>query len=260
MRKYLEISKVYLRNNFAFMGDFVLKSLFVIVIMFIFANLWTVIYGGEKIIEGFTIQMMIWYILMAESIITSESPIIKDTNKEIQNGDVAYYLNKPYSYIFYNIAKAYAHIVLAFFITFLLGGLVVYSLVGGISTNPLNIIFIIISLFLAVTLNMIISLFIGMLGFWFEDTVSLRFIYHKLLFTLGGMLMPLEIFPIWLSKIAAVLPFSFVAYFPSKLFVSFNFELFIRTTLIQIGYIGIFGILLYIVYKKASRGLNINGG
>lgn len=48
---------------------------------------------------------------------------------------------------------------------------------------------------------------IGLAAFLVEETNSFELIYQKAVFILGGMLLPLDMFPEWLQRIARLLPF-----------------------------------------------------
>ena len=60
---------------------------------------------------------------------------------------------------------------------------------------------------------------IALLSFWVEDSLPFFWIYSKLLFILGGLLIPLSFFPGWLRRIAEALPFRTVLFGPARLFV-----------------------------------------
>ena len=260
MKKYFEIAKINFLNSFAYFGEFFFHAIFILLILFIFTNMWKAVYSGKELIEGFTLSMMIWYLLMAESIVTSSPGFVKEVNTEVQNGEIAYKLNKPYNYILYHFAKSFSRRIINFTVTFILGAVLIYFLIGGFDFKIYSLFFLVLILFLAMTLDFFISMSIALLSFWLEDSNSLRWIYDKLLFTIGGMLVPLEIFPTWLAKIAGVLPFSFIAYSPAKLFVRFSFVDFFNVFAIQISYIIIFGCITWIIYKRGVRRLNVNGG
>ena len=260
MKKYFSIGKINFLNNINYFSEFFFKAVFILLILFIFTNIWKTIYTGKVAIEGFTIAMMIWYLLMTESIVTSASPIVKDVNKEIQSGDVAYQLNKPYNYVFYNLSKSLSHRIIGFIVTFAIGTILIYLMVGGISFSWITLPFLIITILLALILDFFMMMSIALLAFWFEDTNSFRWIYDKILFTIGGMLVPIEIFPKWLASISSILPFSFVAYHPAKLFVNFDMTNFLRVIGIQLEYTILFLGIAMIIYKIGARRLNINGG
>jgi ABC-2 type transport system permease protein len=260
IKKYFEIAKINFLNNLVYFGEFIFKALFILVILFVFINIWKVAYAGQQVIEGFSMAMMIWYLLMAEAIVTSQSSVIKEVHKEVQSGDVAHMLNKPYSYALYHLAKSISYRAISFLVTMLIGAILILLMVGGISFSWAYVIPVALIVFLALILDFAIIFLIGLFAFWIEDTNALHWIYQKMLFTVGGMLIPLEFFPDWLSKISAVMPFSYIAYYPSKLFVKFNFGEFINVALIQIVYIALFGVIIALVYRIAVRRMNINGG
>jgi len=198
--------------------------------------------------------------LMTESIVTSGSSVIKDINKDVQSGDIAYQLNKPYNYIGYYFSRSLSYKLIAFTLTFALGSILVYFMIGNFNFNLANIPFVIVAVILALILDFFMLLCIALLAFWFEDTTSIRWIYDKLLFTIGGMLAPLEIFPKWLANISNVLPFSFAVYQPAKLFVTFSMTQFLEVIGVQLAYIFLFIGISLIIYRIGIRRVNINGG
>jgi ABC-2 type transport system permease protein len=105
-----------------------------------------------------------------------------------------------------------------------------------------------------------IMAFLGVFAFWLEDAKGLEFLYSKIVFTLGGMLVPLEIFPQWLHTICIYMPFSYIAYYPAKLFVGFTFAMFFKVLLFELVWIVAFIILTAIAYKLCIRRVSINGG
>lgn len=260
MKKYLHIAKINFLNNIQYFGEFFFKAVFILIILFIFTNIWQAIYQNQVSIEGFTITMMLWYLLMAESLVVSAPNVIREVNKDIQSGEIAYQLNKPYNYIGYYLSKVLSYRIISFGVTLALGAVLIFFMVGGIAFNLFNFILVLLVVLLAMILDFFMLMSLALLAFWFEDTNSFRWIYDKILFTLGGMLIPLEIFPKWLSSFSGVLPFSFVAYYPSKLFVDFSFSQFYYVTLVQVVYIVFFMLISFLIYQKGVRGLNINGG
>ncbi len=262
IRKYYEIWKINLISNLAYFWDYFVYSLLVGFVIFVLVNLWKIVYSKNALIEGFTLPMMIWYLVMAESLVSNSNNghLIKEINQEIKSGDMAYLLNKPYNYIGYHYAKTFSQCILDSLTTFMLAGIIAFMLIGKIEFSILSIPFLLVVILGSFTIDFLISTIIGICAFWLEDTSSFRFIYEKFIYIIGGMLMPLELFPKWLGVIAEKLPFSYIAYYPSKLFVMFSFDLFFKVVLGQIIYILGIGIVLIILYKLALRGVNINGG
>ena len=46
-------------------------------------------YGQQTVIDGFTLPQMIWYLVIAETIILSMVPFHRVLEKEIREGDIA---------------------------------------------------------------------------------------------------------------------------------------------------------------------------
>ncbi|MGV8141277.1 MAG: ABC transporter permease [Candidatus Woesearchaeota archaeon] len=260
MNKYLHIARTNLINNLAYLQDVIWNSAFIGVIIFIFYNLWKVIFGSNEYIAGFTIVMMLWYLVMTESIVTAQSQVLEDIGDEMITGNIANYLNKPYSYILYKYAYSIGRSIIKFFTTFIISSIIVLLLLGPLEINPSHIPFILLIVLLAMTLNFIIMAFLGIFAFWLEDAKAIEFVYNKIVFTLGGMLVPLEIFPQWLQTISLYLPFSYIAYYPAKLFVGFEFGLFFKVIAIELVWITVFIILTTTAYKLCIRRVSINGG
>jgi hypothetical protein len=73
------------------------------------------------------------------------------------------------------------------------------------------------SLVLAVTCNIVAQHAFAGIAFWLRDAGSAWFLYQKLVFVLGGMLIPLEALPGWLEGTASVLPFRAMSYASARL-------------------------------------------
>ena len=258
--KYLHIGRISFKNNLAYKTDFLVGSLFIALIIFILINLWQTMYADRAVIEGFTITMMIWYLVMTESIVTSPGRVIEQMGDEIRSGDIAQKLNKPYNYVLFHYAESMAKSAQRFVLTFLFGGIVTLLLIGPLTFNLNHFFPILLVVILALTLHFTLMALISVFALWLEDSKSMHFIYQKVVFVLGGMLLPLDIFPDWLASIGKSLPFSFIAYLPAKLFVGFNWNDFLILIAKQIGWILIFVACTIIVYRISFKRISINGG
>ena len=109
MNKYIHIAKTNFINNLMYLRDIIWSSAFIAIILFIFVHLWRVIFGSNEYIAGFTIVMMLWYVVMTESIVTAQSKVMEDIGDEIITGSIANYLSKPYNYILYQLLWPLLH-------------------------------------------------------------------------------------------------------------------------------------------------------
>ena len=70
--------------------------------------------------------------------------------------------------------------------------------------------------FAAVVLT-VIYLLIGALAFWLGETAPVHWVCQKLLFVLGGLMLPLELYPRTLLTVAHLTPFPAMLYAPASL-------------------------------------------
>ena len=108
MRKYLYIYKATLIENLSYVFNLFIGLISFFSIMFIFYNLWQYIYSdSSQIINGYTMKQMIWYVLITESLFfgSRNRILTKEISNDIKTGNIAYNINKPYSYVKYVLFK-----------------------------------------------------------------------------------------------------------------------------------------------------------
>ncbi len=141
------------------------------------------------------------------------------------------------------------------------GSLVAWSQVGPLYSFRLETLPVVLLVTaLAFVLDFCVLSIIALLAFFMEDVNSLLFIYHKIVFVLGGLLIPVDFLPDWLQAIARVLPFNLVVYAPAKLFVAWDGGQAVFSLGLQVVWIGILAGLLTVLYRYGTRRLTINGG
>lgn len=261
--KYGQVSRITMSNSLVYFWNFVSKNFFFVFILFVYLMLWTNIYGQkpEGIVAGLSLNAMIWYLIVTELVTLSRTDIHNQVNEDVKTGNIAYLLNKPYNYILYCFSYFVGEIGVKLLSNTLIGIVIGFIYVGPLKGfNILHLPFIILSILAGCTINFFVYICIALTSFWFEENNAFFWIYSKLVFTLGGMLMPLELFPEWLQGIAKNLPFAYVTYVPAKLAVDFSFTNFYRQFFVQIIYLIIFFSLAMLIYRKGAKNLNVNGG
>jgi len=259
--KYYKIFTVTLSNRFAYGGELLIRTAFLVIIMFIFSHLWKAVYeSGANNIEGFTYKDIIWYLIITETLIISKGRPENKIDEEVKSGNIAYMLNKPYNYIVFQLSMCLGETLPQFLLNLSIGSMVVYFMVGGINISPLTILPIIFIILLANIMEFLIKISIGLSAFWVEDINMAALIYQKIIFVLGGMLIPFEFFPPLFKKIALAMPFGYMVYYPAKLVVKFDWTTCGEIIKGQMIWLLIFSIITGLIYSFGSRRLNINGG
>jgi len=109
-------------------------------------------------------------------------------------------------------------------------------------------------------LHFCFNVLIGLAAFVAEEVAPFEWIYQKLAFILGGMLIPLDFYPSWMQSLSKSLPFAYMMYGPARLFVRPDTQLFIQILVGQLLWLTLIGGLLVLVFTRGIRRLAINGG
>jgi ABC-2 type transport system permease protein len=268
LRAYAALFSVNLHNQVAYLGEWALRGIFLAMIPFVFLQLWQATYAGQGaggagatgVIGGFTLPQMLWYLAFTESIILSRPGLNRLVDAEVRTGDIAYTLLRPYAYGGYRLMAYLAERSLRFATLVILGAALAWLYVGPVPLRPADLLAALGALFLAALIDFLGAFGIGLLAFWTEDTSSIGLIYDRLVMLLGGMLLPLELFPEPLRAIARALPFATMIYGPARLAFGTPPEgvwfLLGRQALFLVA--GALAVAL--LYRRAFRRIALNGG
>lgn len=261
LSKYLAIFRIQLQNNFAYRGNLLAGIISLLIFLWIFIQLWRATYGamGSATIAGLTLQQTLWYLMLTESIQMSKSRMSRTVSEAVKDGSIAYLLNKPYDFLLYQLSIGMADGLNRFVFNILCGGALMWLLVSP-PPDLLGLPMVLVTVLLALALDFCIQALIGLAAFVSEDVTAYDWIVGKLIFIIGGMLIPIDFFPTWLQKIATALPFAYAMYGPARLFVEPSVERFASVLLGQVIWLVVLGLLLALAYRSGVRRLAVNGG
>lgn len=259
--KYWSIFEITLLNSLAYPGELVGRSLMIIPFMWIFYQLWKVAFSaaGVDAINGLTLQDTLWYLMMTETIELGRPPIARTMSENVKDGSVAYILNKPYDFLWYQFSSAMGETIFRAIMNAIFGGLTVWLLIGA-PAHPQGFLVAIPAVLGAWVLHFCINAMIGLSAFVVEDVAAFTWIYQKLAFIFGGMLIPLDFYPQWMQTLAKAMPFSSALYGPARLFVSPTMDLFIGVMSLQMFWIITLVFVLVVAYRRGLTQLTVNGG
>jgi ABC-2 type transport system permease protein len=261
MKKYWSIFKIQLINSLAYPGELIGRSLMILPFMWIFYQLWRVTFAaaGADEINGLTVAMTVWYLMLAETIELSRPRLGNAISDAVKDGSIAYILSKPYDFLLYHYSSSMGETIFRGLINALLGGAMVWLLVGP-PPDALGWPLVAITIFGSWTLNFCIAAMIGLSAFIVEDISAFQWIYQKFAFILGGLLIPLDFYPAWLQTIAHAMPFASMIYGPARLFVEPSLPAFAATFGMQLVWILGLSLLLVFFYRRSLIHLTVNGG
>lgn len=184
--------------------------------------LWFSIMPQNSTLFGYSKELMLTYVVATSfvgAIILSSRT--QEIAENINNGDLSVFLLKPFSYFKYWYSRDIGDKLMN--ISFSLGEIAMIFLIIKppfyLQSDPLTIFLTILSLFLALNLHFFITVLLSLIGFWSSEVWGPRFIFYVLIGFLSGGVFPLDILPEVIFNIFQILPFSYLIYFPIKLYL-----------------------------------------
>jgi ABC-2 type transport system permease protein len=261
MKKYFAIFQAALVNSLAYPTELLARSVMIVMFMWIFFQLWRTTFtaAGAETINGLTLRDTLWYLMLAETIEMGRPRLTRAIAEQVKDGSIAYLLNKPYNFILYQLSNGLGESLFRMVANALLGGALVWLLVGP--PPPLqNWLVAIVAVAGAWLLHFCVMALIGLAAFVAEEVAPFEWIYQKMTFVLGGIIIPLDFYPGWLQAIARATPFAYMAYGPARLLVAPDAQTFSSIISGQLIWLVILASVLAAAYARGVRQLAVNGG
>lgn len=260
--KYAEVARTNLRARWAYIWDQLLGRFFLVIAMFVFVQLWKVTYSSaaQDAFAGYSLPEIVWYLVATEAIVLSLPRIHTTLEAEVKDGDLAMRLNKPYSYLLFHFASYIGDGLVQLLTALMAGGLTAYLLVGGFPFRWESVPVLLLLYLSTALLHFFFSASIGLGAFWLEDIQGVHLLLDRVKWMLGGMLLPLEIYPAAVRRVAEALPFRYMLAGPARLFVKFSWADAGHLALAQAGWLVVFGVVCAGIYRLGVRRVDVNGG
>ncbi len=244
-----------LRNTKSLVG----LSIFLITCLIIFSNLWKVVAAR---IGGVNLEpdQLLWYIAFNEWVLIALPDMQLNIEEDLRSGRLAYLLPRPISYIWSIFMEGFgelcARLIVLGVVTFIFTWIRAENFPFGPGPFAISIA---IGL-LAGCIGVIFKMLVGVSAFWVQQVEPFHWMWEKLLFTLGGLMLPLIVYPEWLQKVAHLTPFPAILGDRSALAMDFTWI----NVITLVGNLFFWGILgtcsLLLLYRRGLRIVNIEGG
>lgn len=211
--------------------------------------------GGS--IVGYDASQLVWYIVMAETaVLTVRNRMIEIIGDDIGSGRITVELQRPISVLGIRLAAEFGFMAPRLLTALVLASGVGLAL-GGTPPSTRSLALAVPAVLVGLAVNTSWQHLFAAASFWVREAKGAWFIYTKLVFVLGGMLLPLEVLPGWLETVAKALPFMAMVYVPSRLAAGF-FEP--ELILLQLLWLAIGLALASRMFAAGQRHLMRGGG
>jgi|GEM_PF-1407406 ABC-2 type transport system permease protein len=239
-------------------GSLAVALLFYVVVVSALSGVWrAAATNGGGSIAGYSAIALTWYIATSEAAVMSVSQrLIEDTGRDVADGEVAIEMLRPTSVLGLRVAAELGRSLVR--LTGIIPvGLVLAVVVAGAPPRPAALVLAVPSLLLAVTTNVTAQHAFAGTAFWIRHVGAAWFLYLKLVFVLGGMLLPLEVLPDGVAAVARLLPFQAMAYAPARLAAG-HLEPWLL--LGQVAWLAVAVLVARAVFRAGERRLQETGG
>lgn len=260
-RKYGAIALASARRALAERSVLAGRAVFLGVIVFIFSRVWETVLGqGPEAIPGVGKRELIWYLAVTEWCLLSVPHLFLAIEADVRSGDIACRLVRPVSYLGAQIAEALGETGLRLLVLGPTGAAVAFLTAGGFPDDPRGLLFALPLGALASVLAVLSTAAIGLSAFWIVDTSPIYWIWQKLVFVLGGLLLPLELYPDWLRTLARCSPFPAMLWGPGRMAFGFAPGAALVTLLELLAWGVLIGVGLAWLSRSARARLTVSGG
>lgn len=222
MKKYWQVIQSTLWEIGTYRFNFVMWRFRTVLQFLTVYFLWLAVVPVQGQIFGYSQQLMLTYILgtaVVGSIVLSTRT--HEIGPNIDSGDLSLFLLRPINYFKYWFARDMADkavnigfVIVEFLLLFLL-----LKPPFFFQTEFLSLFLTVLAIGFAIFLNFYVGCLLGLIGFWSPEVWAPRFMYYVLVPFLGGAAFPLDIFPQGFQNFLNTLPFSYMIYFPVKIYL-----------------------------------------
>ncbi len=218
---FLSVLSVETRKLMSYRVDFWLSAIFAFGVELAVAFfLWRAIFDstGRERIGGFTFDGMVIYYVLAILLgrLARGRDLQLSISQDIYQGTLTRYLLYPSSYVGFKYAEHLGTLLPSLVQLAVFGSLsaAVLSLPAGLHITPLSVLMTVVSLAAANLLVFLLSYPVQGIAFWADNVWSLTVMVRLIAEVLGGLMLPLSLFPETLQRVLEWLPFAYVFYFP----------------------------------------------
>ena len=258
MNPYLAAMLSGMRRSVGAPGELAVRVCFYLVILVVFTSLWrAAVAASGGAVAGYGYVELMWYVAAAEGAVVATKPrMIEEIGTSIGSGLIAVEMLRPISVVGFRLAAELGEALVRLLCALVVGALFLLAFVGG-PPDPAALVPFAPAAVLGIAINLSAQHAFASLAFWLEDAKASWFLYQKLIFLLGGMLLPLEMLPDAMGDAARLLPFWTMSYVPAR-FASGHPDPWLFVA--QLAWLGVAVAAAMATFRVGERRLQVAGG
>lgn len=257
MRKYWEVSKIYMKTQLAWRADTIFNMIFTITKILFAYLLWGIIFQNKNMIGQFTFHGMLSYYIISSflSQLEMSGGISSEIHDRIRNGTFSKYMVIPVGIEKYFLAMEFG--IVLFYFSFDLIAAVMWTFVFRIrftlTGNPWIMLCAVIMIIFGMLFMAQLNYFLGLLTLKYQGIGTFLMIKNNLVALITGSIVPLALFPEIIVNVMRILPFYYVTYLPAMLLTGLCQSEALYGVLVILCWCVIMQLMINIVWKKYRR-------
>jgi ABC-2 type transport system permease protein len=257
--KYLAYARIGYIETRAEPGELYGRVVFVGVILGVFSTLWRAVAEAGMPL-GDSPRTMVWYLAMTEWVLLSTPLIHFRIEEDIRRGDVAYQITRPASYLGAQLAEGIGALAARAPVLLVAACAAAFLFAGGPPERPSGLVWVVAFGAVASIVMTAFHLALGLLAFPLGEIAPVYWIWQKLMFVLGGLMLPLQIYPAWVVALALATPFPALLAGPASFMLASPVLDPVSLVLRLAVWFLAAWVVAHLVLRRATRALQLNGG
>jgi ABC-2 type transport system permease protein len=262
MKKYLTLFRVNWQKSLQYRFAVVVYILGYSIYISVLLYLWTAIYqDGGKIGDYELPELLTYYLLQLVVNTVIFSYVSWEIIDHIKDGMFSNFLTKPiHAFRYWLTVDLSGKILEVIFISLAIGLMAIFVARHFFFPPDAAAWFhFLLAAFLAILLAFELDFCIGMIAFWLIQVRVFKYMLQSIIFFFAGALLPLDIFPEYLFRIAEALPFQYLVFFPVSIYLGKVADPW-PSFLAMIGWIAVLYVLAHVLLNRGVRRYVAVGG
>ena len=254
--KYAAYATLGARQARAEPGELLGRVAFFAMILGVFSAVWRAVADAGSARDP---DEMLWYLAITEWVVMTTPLVHFQIEEDIRRGDVAYQMARPASWL----GARLAHGIGALLVRAPLMLAVACASAWLFAGPPASVARLSVAMgfgLLACGVMIVFHVALGLIAFWLGDVAPAYWIWQKLLFVLGGLLLPLQFYPELFVRVALFTPFPTLLAGPASLATGEPLMHAWTLMLLLASWAAAGWMVARAAFARAVRELQVNGG
>jgi ABC-2 type transport system permease protein len=193
------------------------RALLFVVPVLVFVAIWAATPLGLVDLPGHDAARIAWYVMLTEWVVFIGGHAFREVEDEIRSGAVEAALTRPLPYAAAIFAEWLGGGAFRFLVLGAIGAVVTALATGTVPITLAALPAILLAVALGAVLMLLFQLGTGLLTAWLSTPAPFFWVWQKLAFIFGGLLIPLTLYPDAIRAVGEVTPFAAIMFHPASL-------------------------------------------